>query len=384
MNNNQQIHYSVGCMASATVLLICILVTPTRATAQALKDVQLSKSPLILKAQGSFYIGGETVEQTQVELGSFGPAGHICINQMYVRYMIPESRAGKASVVMIHGMTLTGKTWETTPDGRMGWDEYFVRKGHPVYVPDQIARGRSGFSQAAFNNVRTGAISPNTQAPMLRFSNESTWPNFRIGPTAGTPFADTKFPTEAILELAKQAVPDLSMGLSTPNPNYKALSDLALQLKNAVLVSHSQSGNFPLQAGLEDSTGVKGAVLVEPGGPPGYSDSQIKALTKIPILVVFGDHLGEPTGIPGHSWQTAFDQYKTFVARINAVGGNARMLLLPEKGIRGNSHMIMQDKNNQQVADLILKWIDQNVTKKKEPLEQVTMRSRVGKGARVK
>ena len=45
---------------------------------------------------------------------------------------------------MLHGATLTGKSWETTPDGRMGWDEYFVRKGHPVYVPDQVGRGRSG------------------------------------------------------------------------------------------------------------------------------------------------------------------------------------------------------------------------------------------------
>ena len=27
----------------------------------------------------------------------------------------------------------------------MGWYEYFVWQGHPVYVPDQVARGRSGF-----------------------------------------------------------------------------------------------------------------------------------------------------------------------------------------------------------------------------------------------
>ena len=36
-----------------------------------------------------------------------------------------------------------------------------------------------------------------------------------------------------------------------------------------------------------------------------------------------------------------------------------------ETGIRGNSHMIMQDKNNLQVADLILKWIDERVSKPK-------------------
>ena len=103
--------------------------------AQALKDVQTSDTPLVLKAQGSFFVGGEKVEQTQGELGDLGPGGHITVNQMYVRYMVPQGGDGNVPVVMVHGATLTGKSWETTPDGRMGWDEYFVRKGHPVYVP---------------------------------------------------------------------------------------------------------------------------------------------------------------------------------------------------------------------------------------------------------
>src|SRR5580765_1315110 len=123
-------------------------------TAQALKDVQTPDAPLVLKAQGSFFIGGEKVEQTAGELGDLGPGGHISINQMYVRYMVPQSGAGNVPVVMVHGATLTGKSWETTPDGRMGWDEYFVRHAYPVYVPDQVGRGRSGFNQAILNNVR--------------------------------------------------------------------------------------------------------------------------------------------------------------------------------------------------------------------------------------
>ena len=117
-------------------------------------------TPLVLKAQGSFFVGGEKVEQTQGELGDLGPGGHITVNQMYVRYMVPQGGDGNVPVVMLHGATLTGKSWETTPDGRMGWDEYFVRKGHPVYVPDQVGRGRSGFNQAVFNNVRAGSAPP--------------------------------------------------------------------------------------------------------------------------------------------------------------------------------------------------------------------------------
>ena len=202
--------------------------------AQALKDVQTPATPLVLKAQGSFFVGGEKSDQTDVELGNLGPAGHITVNQMYVRYMVPQDGAGKVPVVMVHGATLTGKSWETTPDGRMGWDEYFVRKRHPVYVPDQVGRGRSGFNQAVFNNVRAGRAPAADQPAMLRFGDEIVWPNFRFGSKPGAPFPDSQFPVGAVDELAKQGMPDLSRLLPTPNPTFKALSDLATQLKGAV------------------------------------------------------------------------------------------------------------------------------------------------------
>ena len=252
----------------------------------------------MLKAQGSFFVGGEKVEQTEVELGSLGPGGHITVNQMYVRYMIPQDGDG-VPVVMVHGATLTGKSWETTPDGRMGWDEYFVRKGHPVYVPDQVGRGRSGFNQAVFNDVRAGVAPAASQAMWLRFADENVWPNFRFGTKAGAPFADTQFPVTAVDELSKQAVPDPNRGLPQPNPTLKALSDLATQLKGAVLMGHSQSGSFPLESALLNVAAVKGLVLVEPGTcPAGYTPDQIAALAKVPILVVFGDHRENATGLP--------------------------------------------------------------------------------------
>ena len=115
--------------------------------AQALKDMQTPDTPLVLKAQGSFFVGGDKIEQTRSEVGDLAPGGHIAINQMYVRYMVPQGGDGNVPVVMVHGATLTGKSWETTPDGRMGWDEYFVRKGHPVYVPDQVSHAYVGCGQ---------------------------------------------------------------------------------------------------------------------------------------------------------------------------------------------------------------------------------------------
>jgi len=40
------------------------------------------------------------------------------------------------------------------------------------------------------------------------------------------------------------------------------------------------------------------------------------------------------------------------------------MMYLPQMGIKGNSHMLMQDKNNLRLADLILDWIDKHVEKR--------------------
>jgi pimeloyl-ACP methyl ester carboxylesterase len=359
--------FSMG--SRSAVVVVCtfasVIAAPFGAAAQALADLQTPDTPLVLKAQGSFFVGGETVEETQGQLGNLGPGGHITVNQIYVRYMVPQGGDGHVPVVMVHGATLTGKSWETTPDGRMGWDEYFVRKGHPVYVPDQVGRGRSGFNQAVLNDVRAGSALPGNLPPWLRFSDEVVWPNFRFGAKPGEPFADTQFPVAAVGELSKQAVPDISLGFPQPNPNWKALADLAGQLKGAVLMGHSQSGSFPLEAALLNPAWAKGLVLVEPGRCPDYTAEQIKTLATVPILVVFGDHRDTPTGLSTlPTWQQRFEMCQAMIGRLKGAGGRAEMLAPPDRGIRGNSHMIMQDKNHLQIADLILEWISANVGRK--------------------
>jgi len=344
---------------------VAIMGAPASVRAQALKDVRTSDTPLVLKSQGSFFVGGETVEQTADELGGLGPGGHITVNQMYVRYMVPQKGAGNVPVVMVHGATLTGKSWETTPDGRMGWDEYFVRRGHPVYVPDQVGSGRSGFSQAVLNDARGGSKPPTELPVWLRFSDEGVWPNFRFGETAGQPFQDTQFPVTAVGELSKQGVPDMFRG-TTSVSTIKALSTLAADLKGAVLMGHSQSGVFPLQAALLNPGAMKGLVLVEPGSCPAtYTADEIKSLATVPLLLVFGDHRDNPTGLPTlPTWQARYEMCQALIGRVKSAGGQAEMLAPPDRGIRGNSHMIMQDKNNLQIADLILKWIDAHAGKR--------------------
>lgn len=354
---------SFGPAVLAGAALAAVLGTTASVTAQALGDLQTPDTPLVLKAQGSFFVGGEKAQQTEVELGNLGPGGHITVNQMYVRYMVPQGGGANVPVVMVHGATLTGKSWETTPDGRMGWDEYFVRKGYPVYVPDQVGRGRSGFNQAVFNNVRAGTVPAGQLPPWLRFGDEVVWPNFRFGSKPGAPYADSQFPVAAVDELSKQGVPDMSFGMPRPSPTIKALSDLATQLKGVVLMGHSQSGPFPLEAALLNPSAAKGLVLVEPGRcPDTYTDQQIATLATLPVLAVFGDHRDTPTGISIRpSWQLSFESCQALIGRLKAAGGDAEMLSPSAHGIRGNSHMIMQDKNNLQIADLILQWIDRHL-----------------------
>ncbi len=342
----------------------------TSTIAQDLSAIQRSNPPLVLESQGSFYVDGQLVSRTSTDLGGL-TAGDIMINQMYVRYMKPlpsrplawpqQGYGDSIPVVMMHGGILSGKTYETTPDGRMGWDEYFVRRGHPVYVPDQVTRARSGFDPTVYNEVQSGSIAPTAQPTIIRLSNQYIWLNFRFGPTFGVPFPDTQFPIAAADKFAQQGTPSMFSPpvVATPNPTIKALSDLAGDLNGAVLLTHSQSGTWGFEAVLTNPKGISGIVAIEPTAPTcsgSYTEQQIAALAQVPILVILGDHLdSSPT------FTTALVACRALTAQIRAKGGNAQTLHLPDAGIHGNSHMMMMDENNIQIADLILKWIDRNV-----------------------
>ena len=315
---------------------------------------------LTLGSQGSFFVGGE-VKTVEPQPGAPAGvrAGDITVNQMYVQYQTPPGASQHLPVVMVHGCCLSSKTWETTPDGRMGWNEYFVRKSRSVYLADQVSRARSGFDPSTINAVKSGAMPPSSLPAIIDATHQTAWAIFRFGPTFNKPFPDEQFPVEAADELYKQMIPDLNATLPNPNPTWKNMADLAVQLKGAVLMGHSESGFFPEQSALVDPAGIKANISIEMPCPE-LTPAQIATLAKIPTLVVFGDHLGDVPGI----WSAAFDGCKKFVDQVKAAGGDAEMMSLPALGLKGNSHMLMQDKNNLQVADLILAWIDQHVEKK--------------------
>ncbi len=317
--------------------------------------------PLTIKEQGSFFVGGDTKKVSEPAAGLV-PAqnGDITVNQMYVQYQIPMRGARHVPVVFIHGCCLSSKTWETTPDGRMGWSEYFVRKDRSVYLVDQVSRARSGFDPTEFNEVRAGTLA-NAQMPgILEATHQFAWTVFRFGPKFGEAFPDEQFPVQAADELYKQMIPDLNSTLpQNPNPTWTQLAALGMKLHGAILIGHSESGFFPEQAALIDPTGIRGLVTIETGCSTSLTAAQLATLAKIPTLVVFGDHLADVT--QPLSWTNAFQSCKTFVDQLEKADGDAEMMHLPELGIKGNSHMLMQDKNSNQIADLLIAWIDHHV-----------------------
>lgn len=314
-----------------------------------------ASEPLVIAEQGSFFIGGETLNR--------GPDDDVTIHQMYVEYQVPAGET-EVPVVMTHGCCLSSATWETTPDGRMGWDEYFVRQQHPVYLTDQAGRARSGFDATPFNETQAFERFPDQQPRINHASHQFSWQVFRFG-EFGSPHAGLKFPIEAVDELYKQMIPDINAGLPEMIPTWEHLATLSEQVDGAVLIGHSQSGLFPFHAALINPDAVKGIVSIEPGGTChedfGQSEEgdpsaqDIETIAGIPTLFIYGDYL------EGTTWQDVFEDCQVLVDEINAAGGNATMWHLPALGIDGNSHMLMQDENSIELADMLLDWITQNV-----------------------
>ena len=328
--------------------------------------------PLVLKEQGMFYVGGDIIH-TDWANGPNGPpvfskSADIAVNQMYVGFMIPQNQRG-APIILMHGGNLSGACYETTPDGRIGWYEYFARQGHAVYLPDQVTRARSGFNVTPYNEVAAGVRAPSELPNVFILGKDDSWRSFRFGPTPGAAFPDEQFPLKAIDELAKQTIPDQNPGQQLPpGPNLTPtrLAELGKKIGGAVLMGHSESGFYPENAALADPSGLSGLVSMEAPTCKAstLSAAQIAKLAKIPTLVVFGDHIEDASKSSVVDWPAALADCQKYVDAINAAGGDATMLHLPDAGVRGNSHMLFQDKNNLQVADMVLSWVDQHVTAK--------------------
>lgn len=325
--------------------------SPVNYPVSALSEEALTR-PLVVAKQGSFFVGGQDVySQTLSKLPAYAPSGTITIEQMYVSYQIPVQPSAY-SLVLIHGCCLTGKTWESTPDDRMGWAEYFVRRGFPTYVIDQSGRGRSAVNATLVNkDLPTESDKPLVFAA----SHEDAWKIFRFGPEYPKVFAGMQFPVQAQNGLWQQMVPDWFFSLPKPNPTESALSALSIKLGKTVLISHSQSGIFPFRAAAQNTSGISAIVAIEPGACPD-AGGELSAYSKFPVLVMFGDYVEQST-----RWAPRLKACRALITQLKQSGGDAELLVLPDIGIKGNSHMLMQDTNNIQLADLLATWLERKL-----------------------
>jgi hypothetical protein len=261
---------------------------------------------------------------------------------------------------MVHGSGHTGVTYETTPDGREGWATYFTRKNFPVYVVDHAGRGRSGFDPTPINRAR--AESNATGLPDVPLTTrERAWPNFRFGANYPTPYPNLQFPLDALDQYFSQLVPNTETTLPGAGANtVKALAALLDRIGPAIVMVHSQSGNYGLDLVRQRADKMVAFIEIEGNCGPLSADDVSKHFVKVPMLAVFGDNSVGAASLNGDERRNGCI---TAIDAVQKAGGKAKFVLLPETGIKGNSHMMMMDKNNLQIADLLIGWIDAMTTK---------------------
>src|SRR5690606_30889667 len=140
---------------------------------------------MVIKGQGSFMVGGtKSIEPGTFDLDSaLGPQGQTFHgDHAYAFYQIPE-KAHNLPLVFLHGAGQSKKTWETTPDGREGFQNIFLRRNFSVYLLDQPRRGEAGKSTV--------------EATITPTADEQFWfTQFRLGNYPDY-FPNVQFPKDA-------------------------------------------------------------------------------------------------------------------------------------------------------------------------------------------
>jgi hypothetical protein len=322
-----------------------------------LPALAVAEEDIVLRGMGSFHIGGRLFEikgQPIREVvftpggvpAKVDPNGTYQAEQMYVQYFLPKIRKGKVPLLMWHGGGLTGVTYETTPDGREGWLNMFVRMGWDTYNSDAVERGRA--SWAMYPDIFKGEPVFLTQAnPYERFrigGGEGTWDP---DPAKRKVLPGNQFPQEGYENFVKQIVP---RWLTTDAAIIAAYTELVDKVCPCVILFHSQAGQFGFKVAQVRPEKVKALVAVEPAGVG--DPAKAAALKGIPTLMIFGDYIEKDARWP----QIRKNDYD-FADAVRAAGGSVEVINLPEIGIKGNSHMMMMDKNNAEVAAVIQKWL---------------------------
>jgi hypothetical protein len=322
--------------------------------------------PLQIADQGSFLVGGTMMTAP----GRFDPLKPTPDGQTYrgdhayVFYQVPVN-ARKYPLILWHGIGQFSKTWESTPDGRDGYQNIFLRRRFSTYVLDQPRRGNAGRSMA--------------EATIKPVPDEQNWFGvFRIGiwPDYFPGVQFSKDPA-ALDQYFRQITPNL--GPIDLTVTTDACARLLEKTGPAILVTHSHAGGMGWMTATK-SQNVRAIVSYEPGSnflfpegavpaPEPSSSGAVEAvgipmadfqkLTRFPIVIFYGDNIPkEPSNNPGQDgWRARMAMARKWRDVVNSHGGDVTVVHLPEVGLRGNTHFPFSDLNNVEVADLMSKFL---------------------------
>jgi len=346
----------------ASLLVAAVTLAPTGAMA----DQKGKPEPLTIQEQGSFAVGG-TVLSNPGAYNNNKPAAEgqsLHGDHLYAFYQVPRNPKA-LPIVMLHGAYQSARSWETTSDGREGFQTIFLRRGFPVYLVDQPRRGRAGNSTVATTIEPT----PNDQLFFDQF-RIGTWPSY----FDGVQF-DRK--PETLNQFLRSVTPNT--GPYDAGVISDAMSALFDRIGPSILFTHSQAGGPGWLTAMKNQN-VKAIVAFEPGSgfvfpagelpgampsaagpltPEAVALDDFKKLTRIPIVIYYGDNIPTtPTERRGEdNWRVRLAMAKLWVAAINKHGGDAQLVHLPETGIRGNTHFLFSDLNNVEIADQVSKFL---------------------------
>ena len=343
-----------------------IIIAISSAGCKAINNSSESDDLIVLKEQGSFAVGGSVISSQ----GEFNPYTRTPEGQTfhgdhaYIVYQIPD-KARKLPLVFWHGFGQFSKTWETTPDGREGFQNIFLKRKFGVYLINQPRRGNAGRSTVE------ATITPTTdEQEWFGTFRLGVWPDF----FEGVQFDKSE---ETLNQYFRQMTPNI--GSFDTEVITSAISELFNKIGKGILVTHSQSGGFGWLTAINNDN-VKAIASYEPGsgflfpegevpapiqssaGPlsaDGISMDDFMKLTKIPIIIYYGDFIPEqPSDNPGaDGWRSRLEMAKLWRDVVNKYGGDVTLIHLPEIGITGNTHFPFSDLNNVEIANLLSDWL---------------------------
>jgi pimeloyl-ACP methyl ester carboxylesterase len=321
---------------------------------------------------------------------------------MYVEVRVPARQTRPYPIVMVHGGTMSGVNFTGTPDGREGWAQYFVRQGYAVYVVDQPGRGRSGYLPATYGPARN-VESTNSRARFVAQEKSKLWPQAALH-TQWPGSGESDDP--AAQQVMASQLPAIESFEKQQFLNRDALIALFERIGPGILMVHSQAGAFAWPVADARPNLIKAILAIEPNGPPAHGVEFVGApswfkegpvslaygITSVPLsympavksaseLAFVRDEKADDPGkivcwkqktparqLPNlqkmpilvltaeASYHAPYDHCT--VRYLEQAGVKPTAIRLVDSGIRGNSHVMMLEKNNKEIAAVIANWLE--------------------------